>query len=250
MHNKKGMSSVVSNVLIILLVVVVVGVLGIFLFNFLGLTGDQIENSQKCSLLTITPKKCTIYSNGMAFVNVEFSNQYDENLTGIDFAFSDGLSSKGDKISRNLPELYGSQGYLFSEMGEAREVGVNAVFTIGGGNYSCPLKKISCDYVETSSNDKKCSFNLKIMNFIEGVEISVKYEDEVENNMICNKPECEFVADKGKPITFSTDPPEKLDYYNINYFNPTQGISVKPITTVISDCESTEKEINVLAYLR
>lgn len=68
MVNKKGLSEVVTNVLIILLVVVAVGLLWRFVLPLLS--GDKISQASLCLDLKVEPTKCINYvSGGATLVN-------------------------------------------------------------------------------------------------------------------------------------------------------------------------------------
>ena len=71
MNSKKGISGVVSTVLIILIVVAAVAILGAIVINSANKTSSKIEDSTLCQDLVIGPIKCTYFtSNGLTSVTL------------------------------------------------------------------------------------------------------------------------------------------------------------------------------------
>ncbi len=58
MKNKKGMSDVVTTVLIILFAIIAVAIIGGIVINQISKTGGKISTSAVCSEIDITPKAC------------------------------------------------------------------------------------------------------------------------------------------------------------------------------------------------
>ncbi|MDO8564340.1 MAG: LamG domain-containing protein [Nanoarchaeota archaeon] len=68
--NKKGLSDVITNVLIILLVIVAVGVIAAFLIPLLKGTTDKSANLNTCLTQEVLVKKCEVAMNGINDYNV------------------------------------------------------------------------------------------------------------------------------------------------------------------------------------
>lgn len=69
MNNKRGLSDVITNVLIILLVLIAVGIIASFVIPLLRNTGDQITDAQECLNIKVNVAKCSLVLNS--------SNGYD-----------------------------------------------------------------------------------------------------------------------------------------------------------------------------
>lgn len=70
MANKRGLSDVITNVLIILVVIVAVGIIAGFLFPLLKGTTDKSQNANDCLTIDTLVKKCEFVSNGANGFNV------------------------------------------------------------------------------------------------------------------------------------------------------------------------------------
>ncbi|MEK6889995.1 MAG: hypothetical protein AABX35_02295, partial [Nanoarchaeota archaeon] len=65
--DKKGLSDVITNVLIILLVIVAVGIIAAFLFPLLRGTTGQAGEGSSCLTVDVLVKKCEIVQSGSGF---------------------------------------------------------------------------------------------------------------------------------------------------------------------------------------
>ncbi len=71
--NKRGLSDVITNVLIILLVLIAIGIIASFVLPLLRNTGTQIQEAQTCLNVKVNAVKCIVVQNGSNYttVNVE-----------------------------------------------------------------------------------------------------------------------------------------------------------------------------------
>ena len=68
--NKKGLSDVITNVLIILLVIVSIGMIAAFLVPLLKGTTDKAQGANTCLTIDVLAKKCEVAQNGANDYNV------------------------------------------------------------------------------------------------------------------------------------------------------------------------------------
>jgi hypothetical protein len=102
MVNKKGMSDVVTNVLIILLVIVAVGILWAFLQPLFTKSGTKLQQAQACLDITLEPVKCVVSGND-ANVTVK-RNEKVANLVEMRLVFTKGDGSTESKlVNASLP---------------------------------------------------------------------------------------------------------------------------------------------------
>jgi len=120
MSTKKGLSDVVTNVLLVMLTMVIVGLVAVFIFNFIN------SNTISLSDLNLDLRKVEAYYNNApvssmvmnaqeftetTYVSVERGSD-ETNLTGLKFIFSiDGNSF--ECIRRNVPNVLETTVYAF-----------------------------------------------------------------------------------------------------------------------------------------
>ncbi len=102
MHNKKGLSEVVTNVLIILLVVVAVGLLWGFLSPLFTKGGDKITQAESCINLEVSPIKCAIMGNSTNITVKRNEAKADIKELKVIFELADGSTTSVAQTT-NLP---------------------------------------------------------------------------------------------------------------------------------------------------
>lgn len=108
MHNKRGMSAVVTTLIIILLTIVALGIVWVVVKNIIDKGSDEITLTG----LTLDLEIVKAVSDD-TFVNVTVKrNPGEGNLVGINFIFSDGDNSDVVRVDTNLAEL-GWQTFIF-----------------------------------------------------------------------------------------------------------------------------------------
>ncbi len=148
MKNTKGLSAVITTLIIILLVLVAVGIVWVVVNNVLEEGSEQLEIGSKCLSVDIraTSADCEWLSSGSTpgDCNVTYTrNSGGDDVDGIRFILSDGLNSISKDVSGNV------------EIGATRtEAAINAT-GIGSNNVSSVEVAV---YFEGSSGDKQfCS---------------------------------------------------------------------------------------------
>ena len=101
MFNKKGVSDIVTTVLMVLLVLAAVVIVGRIIFDNLQKGGQVIEKSTDCLNVEVTPLLCKDAGNGTYTVQYKWTKGGDMALTGVKlFVYDDsGLNivADGDK---------------------------------------------------------------------------------------------------------------------------------------------------------
>lgn len=233
--NKRGLSSLVSNVLIILFVVMGISVIAIFIFNSINNVKETTEFAQKCMLINLEPKSCNIYSNGITFASIGFDTNINVELEGVRFSFVAEDSSKIEDIDEHFPNNAGSQGYYFWGVENSEKIEVFAVLKKGDDKYFCPQKTIECQSRGEIFEGKECNFKLKIIN-PQNKEVIVEYS--LGEGLVTEKcnDDCDFSVDSDNIIKLSAEPVDSFSFYDISFVNPSQGISTKPITSIPAYC--------------
>lgn len=92
-NNKKGLSDLVSNVLIILLVFASIAIMGVIILNLVKISGESIENSVVCKQVKVKPVGCI---HNVTDANLLFATEYDTGIVLKEVrtvaVFSDGTS--------------------------------------------------------------------------------------------------------------------------------------------------------------
>ncbi len=116
MKNKKGLSDVVTNVLIILLVVVAVGILWAFVGPLFRQSGEKAQQQTICLQMTLDPMSCV---KSLSETNVTVKRSAGTaNLKELRLIFQkeDG-STKVEKIDTNLPGELETKLYTITSLG-------------------------------------------------------------------------------------------------------------------------------------
>ncbi len=135
--NKKGLSDIVVTLIIIVLSLVAIGVVWVVVSNILK-SGTQQASFQFGTLfLDLKIEKVSTDTSGNLQVMVSRGTGQGE-LTGIDFVFSDGVTSKVIKESASISEL-GGQTFTFSpsDLGNVSiptEIDIAPVLNSGGND--------------------------------------------------------------------------------------------------------------------
>ena len=113
MVNKKGLSDVVSTVLIILLVLAAVGIIGSIVLKQIKGTGSKIETTLGCQDIVLTPVKCTLDTTDDKTPTVLVSRGNDNaDISSFDLIFEDTEGATEIRnISENLPGALGTSSY-------------------------------------------------------------------------------------------------------------------------------------------
>lgn len=110
--NKKGLSEVVTNVLIILLVVVAVGVLWGFLSPMFSRTGAKIEVSQACLGIELEIPKCALNPDVTTNVSVTLKrNEQQANIKDVMLIFERADGSTVSAAQTPAPNILGTSVY-------------------------------------------------------------------------------------------------------------------------------------------
>ena len=145
MVNKKGLSEVVTNVLIILLVVVAVGLLWRFVLPLLS--GDKLQQAGLCLEAKIEPTKCINYGANLVNATVH-RNEVKADLREIKLIFEmpDGSSSTSLQTAV-LPGALETKVYVGLAYGGAKKLSVAAGILKADGTIGyCPESaKIECN---------------------------------------------------------------------------------------------------------
>jgi len=98
MFNKKGVSDIVTTVLIILLVLAAVSVVGNIIMKNLQKGGEQIEKSTDCLNMEVTPLLCKSSGNGTYTIQYKWTKGGDMALSSVKlFVYDDkGLNAVAD----------------------------------------------------------------------------------------------------------------------------------------------------------
>ena len=93
-HSKRGLSDIVTNVLIILLVLVAVGIIWYFVQPFIRQGAQGIEGSKDCLTMSVTPIMCTFNTTSSNYTVVVNRDTGSGNLQGLKLIFGDGTNTK------------------------------------------------------------------------------------------------------------------------------------------------------------
>ncbi len=110
--NKKGVSEVISTVLMILLVIVAVGAIAAFLVKFLRSGSDEVAQSQACLALDVNVKSCQ-YDSDANSLSVTVARDRGENLNIVELkVFAAGTGGENvTLINQDIPGLFESRVY-------------------------------------------------------------------------------------------------------------------------------------------
>lgn len=90
MENKRGMSAVVTTLIIILLVIVALGIIWVVVKNVIDSGVQQVEWAEKCRPVEVELVKMTETTTGTYAVTLRRSSAGDDELEGIRLVISDG----------------------------------------------------------------------------------------------------------------------------------------------------------------
>ena len=159
--NKKGLSTVVTTLIIILLVLVAVGIIWSVVNNLLNKSRDTIESSTKCLDLEIRANKVVEY----AYINST------GDMLGGNYNVTLQRTSSGDD------EAIYAKVVLFSSVGNTAvlefpsalfplETQTNTISSEDTGNFTDANKvEVTAFYVDDSGNDQLCPSGTTIYTF-------------------------------------------------------------------------------------
>lgn len=90
--SKKGLSDIVSTVLIILLVVAAIAIIGLIIMSLLNRFQNDAERGALCSSLNIVPTSCKVYDDSSRPVVVFDAGSSNASINGFDLLFYNGSS--------------------------------------------------------------------------------------------------------------------------------------------------------------
>ena len=107
--NKKGISDIITTVLIIMISLGAIALIGTVIFNQLSKSGSAITQSTDCLALKLVPTSCTITTNvatnlSTAHVVVQWASGDSTNLQRIVFLVSDGTLTRSGN-STDAPKI-------------------------------------------------------------------------------------------------------------------------------------------------
>jgi flagellin-like protein len=154
--NRKGLSDVVTTVLIILFAIVAVAIIGGIVINQVTKAGQKIESATVCADLEITPVKCSNTTSptdskvslvvrrdaGGSSLSVTALNAVFEKADGttVTTAFITVPAAYATSTSKNTTEATDT-------ITNIKKAGLSATITDASGN------KINCDYYKTTKVD-------------------------------------------------------------------------------------------------
>ena len=148
--NKKGISDVVSTVLIILLVVAAVAIIGVIVLNTVGKTSNRVSDSVACQQIQLVPQSCSLGAGTNLQVRVNRADgAKDSQIAGIDFVFT-SASNGQSSIAKQSWTLSPLETKLFDNInapgGPFSSVRVAAIITGNDGSeVICdPSVKVDC----------------------------------------------------------------------------------------------------------
>jgi len=112
--NKRGVSDVVSTVLIILLVVAAIAVVGAIVLRTVNKAGPGVETSVICQQLQVSANKCS-YTSGInpTVIVGRKDGQTAVSLTNLTFIFTKGINSE-NKYATVFPAALETKSYSFT----------------------------------------------------------------------------------------------------------------------------------------
>ena len=147
---KKGMSDVVTTVLIILFAIIAVVIVGGIVMNQIGKTGEKIASAAICSELEVEPVRCSndittayvVVQRGSGGADIKLSNVvalFEKADGTIDTAYIDDVSTFKPLSSAKL--------FSHSIIDNVKRVGLSVEITDDKGS------KSSCNYYKTTKED-------------------------------------------------------------------------------------------------
>jgi hypothetical protein len=154
--NKKALSDVITNVLIILLVIVAVGIIAAFLVPLLKGTTDKAQSANTCLTVGVLVKKCEVAQNGANDYNVSVLISRGVGKTEVSEAKiilekDDGGSNITSFSSPNSLTEYASLSHSLARINFKPKTASVAV-KLAGANSACDASEIiSCKMVSSVS---------------------------------------------------------------------------------------------------
>ena len=145
MKNKKGLSDVITNVLIILLVVIAVSIIGYFVLPMITKSGEKIQSAEACLSVSLELVKCTL-SDTLANVTVK-RNPGEATLKELKLIFEKEDGSTSSSTETEVPEqletkLYNNLDLGFSPKSVAVAAGI--ADAQGAVTYCTASQKLNC----------------------------------------------------------------------------------------------------------
>ncbi|MEM4271772.1 MAG: type IV pilin [Candidatus Pacearchaeota archaeon] len=137
MQNKKGLSEVVTNVLIILLVIIAIGIVWAFVSPLIFKAGTQATQAQACLGLDVKPVACVFTGGSVYNVSVTRSSQ-SADIEEVIFVFE---KQSGETISRTqtaAPDILGTKIYSL-DAGESSIKSVAVAVRLKGATNACQI---------------------------------------------------------------------------------------------------------------
>ena len=149
MVNKKGLSDVISTVLIILLVLAAVGIIGSIVLKQIKGAGSKIETSLGCGDVELTPVKCSVAAGKIPTVLLSRGND-NVTMTGINLIFEDSASVTEIKLvpANELPEALATSSHTTTALvrDPAKVTVAATIRSSDGKDNKCPASttKVTC----------------------------------------------------------------------------------------------------------
>jgi hypothetical protein len=152
-NSKRGLSDIVTNVLIILLVLVAVGIIWYFVQPFIRQGAQGIEGSKDCLTISVTPLSCSHNTTSGNYTVVVNRDTGAGNLQSIKLIFGDGTNTKVITRTTTMSE-FESATYMLTSTDvpiSATELSIAAVATVQNDpdGRTCDAKptKVTCSTV-------------------------------------------------------------------------------------------------------
>ncbi len=150
---RRGLSDVVTTVLIILFALVAVAIIGGVVINQVNKAGTKITSSSTCSDLDITPVKCSnatatgVSAGNFTVIATRGAGGSSLSVTALNAVFEKADGTTVSTTFTTVPGLYTTQTSLSYTDPNIKKAGLSATITDAQGN------KINCDYYQTTKID-------------------------------------------------------------------------------------------------
>ena len=139
--NKRGMSAIVTTLIIILLVIVAIGIIWVVVKNVLTKGSGQIDLGAKCLNTEVIATK--VLCNETGTCNVTYTRKSgDDEIGGIKILFTNDL---------------GEQNHQEDISGNINTLNVKTEKNINTGIINCSKVNIAVYYLDASGNEQLCS---------------------------------------------------------------------------------------------
>ena len=113
--SRKGLSDIVTNVLIILLVLVAIGIIWAFISPFISQSSNKVQGADQCFTVSVEPVSCDDANNqiivrrnaGEADV-LKVGVQVTDPVTGLSTVFDSGVNSVSELATIQVPATFSS----------------------------------------------------------------------------------------------------------------------------------------------